>query len=69
MRNSASKTFHFRPKPEDVLNHLCRCPVCLSSVTVALDDTVDLDALALVAHVQRCLKAETPGWRRDYRLT
>lgn len=55
MRNSAIKTFHFRPSLPEVLRHLTYCSVCLSRLTGALEGTVGLDAIRLVQGIQLCL--------------
>jgi hypothetical protein len=54
---STSKTFHFGPDFKDVLDHLNRCPVCLSRLTAALRGIPGDDRLALLRHMARCLEA------------
>jgi hypothetical protein len=52
-----SKTFHFGPNEEQVLDHLCLCPTCLSRVTAALWAIPAGEAAKLIYDVRRCLRA------------
>lgn len=67
MRNSARKTFHFRPNSAEVLGHLIHCGVCLSRLTGALEGTVGLDALALIQHIARCAEADISVNKPNYK--
>ena len=64
MQNSARKTFHFEPKPKEVLRHLSDCPTCLSRVTGSLWGIVGLDALRLLQGVQQCMHPLVPIYRK-----
>lgn len=54
----ANKSIRFAPTLEEVLNHLCRCVVCLSRVTAIVRGIPDEEASRLGEHVNACIRLE-----------